>query len=401
MIISARNRRFNMTIDAPPSKSVYHRELIVRFLCGDREHLEDKALDSNDIKATRACLRSLRDHGTDKSVTLPCGESGSTLRFMIPVASAFLLAKGEEKAERIVFTTEGRLFERPVKELSDAMRAHGITIEEDPENRCFVVSGSMTPGRYEIDGGVSSQYISGLLMALPLFDDISMVEVRGQIKSGRYIDLTMDALSKYGAPVRREGNVFFPSFGGYKKIEDSDFRVEGDWSNGAFLLCLSRFCDIKIRNLDPDSKQGDKAILEFMNAIEEKDNVSFDCSDIPDIVPYMAVTAAFSVDRAVFSGIGRLRIKESDRVSAIREQLGAVGVKTKETTDTLTVFGTTPGEAEYEVPVRLSSYNDHRMAMCAILIAVILGTEADIDDIDCLDKSFPEFKEIVRREMMP
>ena len=399
MILSAKNRELDFTISAPPSKSVYHRELIVRFLCGDKAHIEADPSGNNDIRATRACLRSLRDAKAGEEVVLPCGESGSTLRFMIPVAAAFLLRKGSEIASKIVFTTEGRLFDRPVKELAEALASHGIAISKDDASRSLIVTGSMTSGRYTIDGSVSSQYISGLLMALPLFPDKSSIEVTDGIKSARYIDLTVDALTKYSAPVTREGDTFYPSFGGYHGDVSGDFTVEGDWSNGAFLLCLERFSDIKVEGLDPSSKQGDKAIVDFLKFADANDSGSWDCSDTPDIAPYMAIVAPFLFDELTLTGIGRLRIKESDRVMAVREQLSAIGVRTEETEDTLTIYRAP--SSSVTPPVKLLSYNDHRMAMCAVLIAVILKTDIDIDDIKCLDKSFPEFQEIIRRELIP
>lgn len=401
MKISGKGRRLNFTIDAPPSKSVYHRELICRFLSGDTKCLVEDPNDNNDIKATKSCLKSLfdaRDASASEAVLHP-GESGSTIRFLIPVAAAFLL--GENKcSERVVFNTEGRLFDRPFEELADAMKPHGISIDKEEATRSIIVTGTMTPGKYVIDGSVSSQYISGLLMALPLFSSESTIEVTGQMKSVHYIELTLDALNKYATPAAWEGNVFTPSFGGYKGDISGDFKVEGDWSNGAFLLCLKKWSDIEVDNLDLNSRQGDKAIVDFLHFAEEKHsgNVTWDCTDTPDIAPYMAVVAPFLFDEITLTGIGRLRIKESDRVMAVREQLSAIGVKTAETEDTLTVYkyeGTSP-----EV-VSLSSYNDHRMAMCAILIAVILQTEVELDNTECLNKSFPEFQEIIRRELMP
>lgn len=401
MKISGKGRRLNFTIDAPPSKSVYHRELICRFLSGDTKCLAENADDNNDIRATKSCLKSLseaRAASFEEAVLHP-GESGSTIRFLIPVAAAFLL--GEKKcSERIVFKTEGRLFDRPFGELADAMKPHGILIEKDEETRSILVTGNMTPGKYVIDGSVSSQYISGLLMALPLFSSESTIEVTGQMKSVHYIELTLDALKKYSTPASLNGNVFTPSFGGYKGDVSGDFKVEGDWSNGAFLLCLKKWSDIEVQNLDLDSRQGDKAIVDFLRFAEEghSGEVTWDCTDTPDIAPYMATVAPFLFDKITLTGTGRLRIKESDRVMAVREQLAAIGVKTSETEDTLTVYryeGTAPEE------ISLSSYNDHRMAMCAILIAVILKAEVEIDDVKCLDKSFPEFREIIRRELMP
>lgn len=434
MIISCRNRKLDFTIDAPPSKSIYHRELIIRFLGGDYTHLAPLDSDNDDVRATKAVLTALHDCVTysskDGSVVLPCNESGSTLRFMIPVAAAFILGQGRSSygVNKLIFTTAGRLFDRPLLELRDAMSPHGITIEKDDVTRTIIVTGEMTPGTYIIDGSVSSQYISGLLMALTLFTEESHIEVAGELKSIHYIELTTNALLKYGYPVHMEGSSFYPTCCGYTtkstslpSFADIPFKVEGDWSNGAFLLCMKEWSDITVTNLNPSSIQGDRAILDYLDAIHKADNnsatggadtsLTWDCTDIPDITPYMAVIAAFALDKAVFTGISRLRIKESDRVKAVREQLSAISVKTEETDDTLTVYSCRrlrkAGNkidslyAQNTEPIKLSSYNDHRMAMCAVLIAVILKTDIELDNLDCLRKSFPEMIDIVLKYMQP
>lgn len=402
MIISGK-RKLDITIKAPPSKSVYHRELMIRFLAGDRNNLQDLPDDSDDIKATRACLRGMAGAKAGDVVTLPCKESGSTLRFMIPVASAFLLKNGAPIASKIIFKTEGRLFDRPLNELSEAMKKGGISIVKNEADRTIEVTGSMRPGSYEIDGSVSSQYISGLLMALTYFASSSCIKVTGEMKSVHYIELTTDALLKYGSPVKTDRSTFYPCTRGYPKYIPEDFEVEGDWSNGAFLLCLKEWSDIKVTNLDPDSRQGDRAIVDFLEFVRSHDDslsdLKWDCTDTPDIAPYMAVMAPFFFGKLTLTGTGRLRIKESDRVRAVREQLSAIGVRTEETEDTITIYRYE--KAPLKEPLALSSYHDHRMAMCAILIAVILKAEVDIDDLDCLNKSFPAFREITERELMP
>ena len=419
MVITG-NRNFNFTIAAPPSKSVYHRELIVRFLCGDRAHLTESDGDNEDIRATKACLRALSgavnglDNASDladfpaataassvKTIILPCNESGSTIRFMIPVACAFLLREGLNYGiKELVFTTNGRLFDRPVKELSDALSPMGITISKDDSDRTIHVYGCMKGGDFTIDGSVSSQYISGLLMALPLYSLPCRIHVSGECKSVHYIELTLDALNKYGCPVSFENNTYtLPALGyqneGAREGIAKDFSVEGDWSNGAFLLCMKEWSDIRVTNLNPDSKQGDRAILEFLSLVKDSEahpEVTWDCKDIPDIVPYMAMVAPFSFGKTTFTGISRLRIKESDRVTAIRNQLNAVGIQTEESEDTLTIYEYESPRADLpKEPVKLSSYHDHRMAMSAVLLAVILHIRVEIDDINCLKKSFPEF----------
>ena len=387
-------RNLNLDIKAPLSKSVYHRELIINFMLGARgDFLDDSGNDNDDIRATKSCLRALENTDAEE-VILNCNESGSTLRFMIPVS----LAAKSSNVKKLIFRTRGRLIDRPIKELADCLAPFGVEITKNAEANEITVTGNIEPGRYVIDGSVSSQYISGLLMALSCFDKESVIEVTGGIASVHYIELTTDALAKYGINIVKEGDTYKVPAKSINKAADGNFEVEGDWSNGAFLLCLKEFSDITVTNLNPDSRQGDRAILDFL-AAERGGEITWDCTDIPDITPYMAVVAAFFFEKAVFTGIARLRIKESDRVKAVREQLEAIGVKTEETDDTLTVYGYKKDSrnAQPAELIKLSSYNDHRMAMCAVLIAAILKTDIELDNIDCMRKSFPEFIDIVNQ----
>ena len=183
-----------LAIKAPPSKSIFHRELIVNYILGARGgYLDSCDGDSNDIKATKDCLKAIDAVTGSEDIVLPVQESGSTLRFMIPVALA--LTGGRN---RLLFKTEGRLIQRPLEELSACLAEHGITISKDMSSSTVTAEGELTPGRYVIDGSVSSQYISGLLMALSLFDEPSSVEVTGRMSSVHYIELTTGVLAKYG-----------------------------------------------------------------------------------------------------------------------------------------------------------------------------------------------------------
>ena len=404
----------NLDIKAPLSKSVYHRELIVNFILGAHgDFLNESEDDNDDIRATKACLRALED-AQEETVTLNCNESGSTLRFMIPVA----LAVKSDANKTLVFKTKGRLIDRPIEELSDCLKPFGVVITKDKETYEITVTGNIEPGRYVIDGSVSSQYISGLLMALSCFDKESTIEVTGGVASVHYIELTIAALKKYGISIERIGDTFkVPAKTNDIKVPDGNFEVEGDWSNGAFLLCLGSLIhggSAKISGLNEDSVQGDKAILHFLKLanvtyISEGDTffvmdsvrngirgkVEMDCSDIPDIVPYMAVTGAFRAKKTILKGIKRLRIKESDRAEAITQMLTKLGGNVTLEEDTITI--------EYIDKVAddivLTSSGDHRMAMAAVLCAAATGREIELDNIDCLDKSFPEFRKVLLKEM--
>ena len=404
----------NLDIKAPLSKSVYHRELIVNFILGAHgDFLTESEDDNDDIRATKACLRALENNDAE-TVILNCNESGSTLRFMIPVA----LAVKSDANKTLVFKTKGRLIDRPIEELSDCLKPFGVVITKDKEANEITVTGNIEPGRYVIDGSVSSQYISGLLMALSCFDKESTIEVTGGVSSVHYIELTIAVLKKYGINIERIGDTFkVPAKTNDIKVPDGNFEVEGDWSNGAFLLCLGSLIhggSAKISGLNEDSVQGDKAILHFLklanvtyisegdtffvmdsvrNGIREK--VEMDCSDIPDIVPYMAVTGAFRAKKTILKGIKRLRIKESDRAEAITQMLTKLGGNVTLEEDTITI--------EYIDKVAddivLTSSVDHRMAMAAVLCAAATGREIELDNIDCLDKSFPEFRKVLLKEM--
>lgn len=372
MILRFKDKTFEFSVDAPPSKSVFHRELIVRFLKGYEDDLEVSSEDSKDIAATKNCLRALRDGGS----VLDCNESGSTLRFMIPVAAAWVKAQGVDR--KITFKTAGRLYDRPLDDLENCLKGRGVSLVRDDSERTISLKGTLTEGQFVIDGSVSSQYVSGIMMALIVLPD-SSIKVTGEPSSVHYIELTKSVIDKY------------------ENGKHEDFRVEGDWSGGAFLLCLKELIKggITVGNLDDDSVQGDKAIVDFLKAVGV-DELTWDCRDIPDIVPYMAMVAAFRNKVTVFNNIGRLRVKESDRVMAVREQLAQAGIQTEETEETLTVFGNS--KTFDEDMITLKSYNDHRMVMSAMLIAAALGVDLDIDSIDPVDKSFPGLKELIREE---
>lgn len=402
-----------LAIKAPPSKSIFHRELIVNYILGARGgYLDLSDGDSNDIRATKDCLRAIDSITGGEDVILPVQESGSTLRFMIPVALA--LTGGRN---RLIFKTEGRLIQRPLEELSECLADHGITISKDIASSAVTAEGQLTPGRYVIDGSVSSQYISGLLMALSLFGEPSKVEVTGNMSSIHYIELTMGVLSKYGVNVTLEGNTFTVPGRSGGPVFTGDFEVEGDWSNGAFLLCLGSLKDkgVKVGGLNAGSLQGDRKITGFLTGlgIDIADNsgilgtvredhqieeITMQCDDIPDIVPYMAVTGAFYAKKTVLLGTSRLRIKESDRVKAVTDMLSSCGIRAESGEDSITVYGIDSGDVPGDIT--LTSSGDHRMAMCAVLLAEGLNKEISIDDITCLDKSFPAFRETVEKEMM-
>ncbi len=366
------------TVTAIPSKSQAHRLLICAAFA-DRETELICSETNRDIEATADCLRAL---GADIQRTetgylvaphnevpaqavLNCCESGSTLRFLLPIAGAL--------GVDATFQMEGRLPQRPLSPLWEEMERMGCTLSRPTENtiRC---QGKLKAGKYNIDGGVSSQFITGLLFALSLIPGESELNITGKIESKPYIEMTKQAMALFEAPrYRSPGTV----------------TVEGDWSNGAFFLAAGALGnEVTVTNLCSDSAQGDRAAVALLPRLEEP--ITIDATNIPDLVPILAVTSG-AKRGAVFTGIQRLRIKESDRVASTIAMLTALGGNAEATESTLTVFGTgyTGGTVD--------TCNDHRIAMAAAIAATV-GTEpVTILGAEAVNKSYPTFWEEYKR----
>ena len=377
MDITVQPSKLHGSIEIPPSKSQAHRLLICAAF-SDGETTLHCPETNRDIEATADCLRALGAdiHRTDdgyrifpiqeapEAAVLNCCESGSTLRFMLPIAGAL--------GVDALFYLEGRLPRRPLSPLWEEMERMGCSLSRPTENtiRC---RGKLRAGTYFIDGGVSSQFITGLLFALSLIDGETDLQVTGKTESKPYIHMTHAAMELFHAPsYRTPGRVV----------------VEGDWSNGAFFLAAKALgSDITVTNLDLNSPQGDRAVLELLPALEE--NIQIDVADIPDLVPVLSVVAA-GKKGAVFTNIRRLRLKESDRVSTVIEMIESLGGTAEASENTLTVYGTglTGG--------RVNSHNDHRIAMAAAVAATICSSSVTILGADAVSKSYPAFWEKYR-----
>ena len=369
-----------------PSKSQAHRLLICAAFA-DRQTRLICSQTNQDIEATADCLRALgayiqrSDDGytvdpvreLPESALLNCRESGSTLRFMLPIAGAL----GVDTR----FHMEGRLPKRPLSPLWEEMERMGCTLARPSENtiRC---QGRLRPGQYRIDGSVSSQFITGLLLALPLLEGRSSLIVTGKTESRPYIDLTYQAMALFGVDANLPGTGTYRSPG--------NLRVEGDWSNGAFWLTASSLGSaLAVENLDPLSVQGDRAAAEWIPALS-MESLTVSAADIPDLVPILSVAAA-SKNGAVFTDIRRLRLKESDRVASTVALIEGLGGKAEATEDTLTVYGTglTGGTVD--------SVNDHRIAMSAAIAATVCVGPVTILGAECVKKSYPTFWEEYKR----
>ena len=379
MDITIQPGRLQGTLTAIPSKSQAHRYLICAAF-SDNETTLICPETNRDIEATAQCLGSLganikrTDDGyhitpirkLPETAVLPCGESGSTLRFMLPVVGAL--------GVDAVFQMEGRLPQRPLSPLWEEMERMGCTLSRPTDNsiRC---RGRLRPGDYMIDGGVSSQYITGLLFATELMNGQSTVTITGQLQSKPYVDMTRQALAVFGSP-----NFHSPGL----------LRVEGDWSNGAFFLAAKAVGNnIEILGLDPESCQGDRAVVDILNQLEFG-IPTVSAADIPDLVPILAVTAA-AKHGAVFTDIRRLRLKESDRVASTIAMIENLGGKASATENTLTVYGTG------YIGGTVDAVNDHRIAMAAAIASTVCQEPVTILGAQCVQKSYPAFWDEFKR----
>jgi len=406
--------RLNGVVRAIPSKSQAHRALICAALADKPTSIECSG-GSDDITATADCLSALgakigHEQGvyvvhplkrdSNDAATLGCGESGSTFRFMLPIASAL--------GRKASFILKGRLPERPLSPLYEELVRHGA--ELSPQGSVpFLAEGKLVPGRYSLDAGVSSQFISGLLFALPLLDGDSELQLTGQAESFPYIELTLAMLETFGIKTEFKNDIFFIP-GGQTYRSPGRAKVEGDWSNAAFWLSAGAIGEgsITCTGLNLKSRQGDRAILDILTnfgaSVEfiESDfrvtvsggklrGIEIDARDIPDLVPVLAVVAAAAEGTTVIRNAGRLRIKESDRLSAVSGILRALGVDAAETADGLVIHG---GKAFKGAQV--SSRGDHRIAMSAAIGATVCAEPVVIQGAQAVNKSYPGFFDDLR-----
>lgn len=373
-------------IKAPSSKSYAHRLLICAGLADGESTL--RGIDMNeDIAATIDCLTSTGaeirfENGTafingcggnvKPSRELPCRESGSTLRFLIPIS---LLGGGG------VFVGAERLMARGVGIYSQIFETRGCNIAV--ETTSITAKGTLSAGNYSIPGNVSSQFITGMLFALPLADGDSTITVTGDFESRAYVDMTLDVLAQSGIEVERQSEKQFFIKGGqsYKTINAD---VEGDWSNAAFFCALRTLgSDITVTGLREDSRQGDKICLEYFEKLSSP-GATLDMSDCPDLAPIMFATAA-ACHGGVFTGTKRLAIKESDRAAVMAEELAKLGASVKVAENSVEI-----GKNELKAPDQLLlGHNDHRIVMSLAVLTTLTG--GIIDGAEAVSKSYPNF----------
>lgn len=397
------------TVTAPASKSQAHRLLICAALGTDPITVTCNGI-SRDIAATIACLRAMgavireRDRQTFEvtpiaevpktECRLPCGESGSTLRFLLPVAGALGL--------KAVFHMEGRLPQRPMKPLTDALSSNGMKIEQQGD--LLYTEGKLSACDITLPGDVSSQYISGLLMAMPLLEGKSSLQITGKTESVGYIQMTEDILLQGDITFEKHQQQYCVT-GRQRYRFDKLLQVEGDYSGAAFFLCAGAFSSdgVTVCGLDPFSSQGDRAIIDILRRfgahVEQigtqvtvrqgtLKGITVDAADIPDLIPVISMVAAAAEGKTYIINASRLRLKESDRLYTTAQTLQALGVSVQEQADGLTIDA---GALLHGATV--NSFGDHRIAMSAAIAAGICDQAVTVTDAECVQKSYVSFWE--------
>lgn len=396
------------------SKSDGHRALIASALA-ERDSLLLMDGWSADMEATARCLEALGAEitkepsgilvspipaGAMENAVLDCGESGSTLRFLLPVAGAL--------GRSALFKGQGRLPERPIRVLLEELEQHGCSVSG--ERLPVQLSGKLHSGRYTLPGNISSQFITGLLFALPLLEKNSEIRLTTRLESESYVNMTLHTLDAFGIRVDKTEIGGYQVYGGQTYRSPGMLPIQGDWSNAAFWLTAGAVSgSITCQGLDPLSPQGDKAILSLLEAfgaeikgIANEITVTagklkgrrIDVSQIPDLLPILSVAAVAAQGRTEIINAGRLRIKESDRLAAMAECLRKIGGFAEEKPDGLVITG---GLRRPSGPVVLDSFGDHRIVMAMAVAAASLGIEIIIEGAEAVNKSYPSFFEEFRK----
>lgn len=381
-------------VSAPPSKSFAHRYLIGSVLSRGKCVVKNIA-DSDDISATLSCIEQLGGSVTKdgnivtviptnekqiENAVFDCKESGSTLRFFIPV----VLATG---AKNCTFSGSERLLARGIKEYEKLFENSDVTIKSDKKS--IEISGTLSAGNYEISGEVSSQYTTGMLFALSVLDGKSTLKITGNAESRAYVDMTIKVLKDFGADITETEKNFF-EINGKGRLSPGEFTVEGDWSNAAFLIALSRLVGtISVSGLNENSVQGDRFSSVAFDALDGE-NAEIDLKDCPDLAPILFAYAAYK-NGGRFTNTRRLRVKESDRANVMAEELKKFGANVKVYENSVEIEKT-----QLKPPiVPLCGHNDHRIVMALSVLAAVFG--AEIDGAEAVNKSYPDFFRVIKK----
>ena len=385
------------TVTPPPSKSLAHRVILAASLARGVSQVEGFT-PSQDMEATLRCVRalgakweqtgerSLRITGIgdalgerEKLPQMDCGESGSTLRFLIPIALA--VAGGG------IFLGRGRLMERPQEPYEALFVSRGMTWEREADR--LTVRGKLTAGEYRLPGHVSSQFFTGLLYALSPVKGESWIIPTTPLESLDYIAMTLDVLEKAGVSISKpgEGEQGF-HIQGPLCYRAGQYEVEADWSQAAFWYAANFLgSDVTIQGLNPQSAQGDKRIASFYWNLARPGDVELDVSQCPDLAPPLAAMAAVRKGRARFSHAARLRFKESDRLTSVAKTLSAMGAQVEEGPDSLTICG----QKSLAGGCRMDCWGDHRIAMMAAIATTACRAPVELEGSECVQKSYPAF----------
>lgn len=394
-------QKLHGNVTVPPSKSMAHRAVICASLAAGRSIIKNIQL-SEDIIATIEGMRSfgafisyenqtLTIDGAEmgspqENRTIDCNESGSTLRFLIPLATLF--------TGQTHFIGQGQLGKRPLEPYQELFGAQSLHYHQAiSENLQLSVSGPLTPGIYEMRGDISSQFITGMLLTLPLLSGDSVLKITTHLESKGYIDLTLSILQAFGIVIEQDNNGQEFRIKGHQAYTARDYTVEGDYSQAAFWLSANALGnELLVNGLDSDSLQGDQAIVSILDTLSDGSHDServIDGAQVPDIIPVVALVAALSNGKTKIINLERLRIKESDRLVATQKELTALGAQIEIIGDSLLIEGVSRLSGGQQV----WSHKDHRMAMMLAIASTVCGEPIHIKDTDCVKKSYPNFWE--------
>lgn len=397
----------NGTVSVPPSKSMAHRAIIMASLANGKSVIKNIQL-SKDMQATIGAMQAqgaiITIEGScltvdgigggyrDEIATLDCAESGSTLRFLIPLCAA--------TRKHTTFTGRGRLLDRPQSVYSKIFDKCGVQFTHNADE--ITVSGKLNSGEFTVQGDVSSQFVTGLLLVLPLLEGDSTVRIIPPFESRSYVELTLQTMADFGVNAHFSDDNTLQIAGG-QRYTSANYTVEGDYSQLAFFAVLGAINgDIKAQNMRTNSLQGDKVIMKIIADFAQKlqtDDFHFkkapltarniDLADCPDLGPILMVLASFAKGSTTIYNAGRLRIKESDRIASMELELTKLGVTITSTDDTVTIAS----RKEIGGKVTVQAHNDHRIAMSLAVFAACsnFNTEVLIEGAECVNKSYPDF----------
>ena len=405
--------KLNGKVKIPPSKSLAHRAIICAALAQGKSKISNIQY-SKDIEATIQALRALgttintyndyiivdgRTTFTKQNSRIDCLESGSTLRFMIPLSIS--------KQNQVHFVGQGNLGKRPLATFYEIFEQQNIKYTYSKDVLNLVIEGVLRPGDFHIPGNISSQFITGLLFALPLLDGNSTITVTSPLESRGYIDLTLQMLELYGISIAHDNYQTFTIVGN-QQYQPQEYYVEADFSQAAFYLVAGAIGnDVTLLDLNLQSLQGDKQTLQILESMgatimiteegvtvkgENLHGTTIDASQCPDVIPVISVACSVAEGESKIINAGRLRIKECDRIEATTSQLQVLGVNANQTRTTIEINGVTLLHGG-----KCKSYDDHRIAMMLAIAATIADGEVIIDNQECVQKSYPSFWDDYKR----